>query len=194
MCPGPATLPWEINDVPHGVVHRHLYRSAIMGDERPFLVYTPPGYDPAAEQDLSRALSPARLQRRRGCLDLRRPGERHPRQPHRPGQGQAHADRDAAGLRQQGSHRRRLGGPAEHRGLAGQHREVPRRASSRRSSRRWRRPTASRRTASPAPSRACPWAGRSRSSSASTPRTASPGSGPSVPAASTRTSRGPIRR
>jgi enterochelin esterase family protein len=46
--PGPATLPWEINDVPHGVVHRHLYHSAILGDERPFVVYTPPGYDPAA--------------------------------------------------------------------------------------------------------------------------------------------------
>jgi|GEM_PF-169087 len=48
--PGPATLAWEINDVPHGVVHRHLYRSAIVGDDRPFLVYTPPGYDPAAKQ------------------------------------------------------------------------------------------------------------------------------------------------
>ena len=48
--PGPATLAWEINDVPHGVVHRHLYRSAILGDDRPFLVYTPPGYDPAAKQ------------------------------------------------------------------------------------------------------------------------------------------------
>jgi len=48
--PGPATLPWEINDVPHGVVHRHLYRSAILGDDRPFLVYTPPGYDPAVRQ------------------------------------------------------------------------------------------------------------------------------------------------
>jgi enterochelin esterase-like enzyme len=48
--PGPATLAWEINDVPHGVIHRHLYRSAVVGDERPFLVYTPPGYDPAAKQ------------------------------------------------------------------------------------------------------------------------------------------------
>lgn len=48
--PGPATLPWEINDVPHGVLHRHLYRSTILGDDRPFLVYTPPGYDPAARQ------------------------------------------------------------------------------------------------------------------------------------------------
>jgi enterochelin esterase-like enzyme len=46
--PGPAGLPWEINDVPHGVIHRHFYRSAVVGNERPFLVYTPPGYDPAA--------------------------------------------------------------------------------------------------------------------------------------------------
>jgi enterochelin esterase-like enzyme len=48
--PGPATLAWEINDVPHGVLHRHLYRSAILGDDRPFVVYTPPGYDPAGKQ------------------------------------------------------------------------------------------------------------------------------------------------
>lgn len=47
--PGPATLPWEINNVPHGVIHRHLYRSAIVGDEHPFVVYTPPGYDPMAK-------------------------------------------------------------------------------------------------------------------------------------------------
>jgi len=47
--PGRPTLPWEINNVPHGVVHRHLYRSAILGDDRPFLVYTPPGYDPMAK-------------------------------------------------------------------------------------------------------------------------------------------------
>jgi len=48
--PGPATLPWEINDVPHGVIHRHFYKSGIVGDQRDFLVYTPPGYDPAAKQ------------------------------------------------------------------------------------------------------------------------------------------------
>ena len=48
--PGPATLPWEINNVPHGVVHRHFYRSAIVGDDCPFLVYTPPGYDLAAKE------------------------------------------------------------------------------------------------------------------------------------------------
>jgi enterochelin esterase family protein len=48
--PGPVTLAWEINDVPHGVVHRHLYRSTILGADEPFVVYTPPGYDPAATQ------------------------------------------------------------------------------------------------------------------------------------------------
>jgi enterochelin esterase-like enzyme len=48
--PGPLTLPWEINDVLHGVVHRHHYRSQICDDERDLLVYTPPGYDPAARK------------------------------------------------------------------------------------------------------------------------------------------------
>lgn len=37
--------PWERTDVPRGVVHRHSYRSAVAGEEREFLVYTPPGYD-----------------------------------------------------------------------------------------------------------------------------------------------------
>ncbi len=46
--PGPATLPWEINDVPRGQLHLHFYRSAVAGDERGFYVYTPPGYDHAA--------------------------------------------------------------------------------------------------------------------------------------------------
>jgi enterochelin esterase family protein len=49
--PGPLTLPWEINDVPHGVIHRHHYRSAIIGDERAVLVYTPPGYNPTARKN-----------------------------------------------------------------------------------------------------------------------------------------------
>lgn len=44
--PGPSSLPWEVNDVPHGVVHQHFYRSAVVGDQRNFFVYTPPGYDP----------------------------------------------------------------------------------------------------------------------------------------------------
>ncbi len=46
--PGPASLPWEINDSPHGVIHHHFYRSAVVGDQRDYYVYTPPGYDPHA--------------------------------------------------------------------------------------------------------------------------------------------------
>jgi enterochelin esterase-like enzyme len=46
--PGPASLPWEVNNVPHGVVHHHFYRSAVVGDQRDFYVYTPPGYSPRA--------------------------------------------------------------------------------------------------------------------------------------------------
>lgn len=42
---GPPSLPWEIDDVPHGVVQRHFYKSAVVGDNRDYYVYTPPGYD-----------------------------------------------------------------------------------------------------------------------------------------------------
>jgi len=48
--PGPASLPWEMNDVPHGVVHHHFYSSHIIGDQRDFYVYTPPGYDPRGKK------------------------------------------------------------------------------------------------------------------------------------------------
>jgi enterochelin esterase-like enzyme len=47
---GPASLPWEVNDVSHGVIHHHFYKSAVVGDERDFYVYTPPGYNPRAKQ------------------------------------------------------------------------------------------------------------------------------------------------
>ena len=47
--PGPSSLAWEINDVPHGTVHHHFYKSGIVGDDRDFYVYTPPGYDPHAK-------------------------------------------------------------------------------------------------------------------------------------------------
>src|SRR6266851_4418033 len=46
--PGPAALSWEMNDVPHGTVHHHFYKSATVGDQRDYYVYTPPGYDPRA--------------------------------------------------------------------------------------------------------------------------------------------------
>jgi enterochelin esterase family protein len=48
--PGPASLPWEINDVPRGVVHRHTYKSAAADDERAYFVYTPPGYNGSAKR------------------------------------------------------------------------------------------------------------------------------------------------
>jgi enterochelin esterase-like enzyme len=48
--PGPSSLPWEINDVPHGTIHHHFYHSGVVGDNRDFYVYTPPGYDPGARK------------------------------------------------------------------------------------------------------------------------------------------------
>jgi enterochelin esterase-like enzyme len=49
--PGPATLPWEVNDVPHGEIHHHFYKSAVVdGDQRDYYVYTPPGYDSAEKK------------------------------------------------------------------------------------------------------------------------------------------------
>ncbi|HEY4417727.1 MAG TPA: alpha/beta hydrolase-fold protein [Verrucomicrobiae bacterium] len=48
--PGPASLLWELNDVPHGELHQHFYKSAIAGDDRDFIVYTPPGYDASAKK------------------------------------------------------------------------------------------------------------------------------------------------
>ncbi len=48
--PGPSSIPWEVNSVPHGVLHRHFYRSGVVGDDRDFYVYTPPGYDSKASR------------------------------------------------------------------------------------------------------------------------------------------------
>ena len=47
--PGPG-LPWEVGDVPHGEVHHHFYKSAVVGDQRDLYVYTPPGYDARGKQ------------------------------------------------------------------------------------------------------------------------------------------------
>jgi enterochelin esterase-like enzyme len=46
--PAPG-LPWEVTDVPHGVIHHHFYRSAVAADDRDYYVYTPAGYDPKAK-------------------------------------------------------------------------------------------------------------------------------------------------
>jgi enterochelin esterase family protein len=45
-----ALLPWEMADVPHGEIHHHFYRSKVVGDDRGYFVYTPPGYDPRGKQ------------------------------------------------------------------------------------------------------------------------------------------------
>lgn len=42
--PGSPQRVWEVQDVPHGTVHHHFYKSAIIGDQRDFFVYTPPSY------------------------------------------------------------------------------------------------------------------------------------------------------
>ena len=47
--PGPPSLPWELNDVPHGELHHHFYKSEVANDQRDYYVYTPPGYDPAGQ-------------------------------------------------------------------------------------------------------------------------------------------------
>jgi enterochelin esterase family protein len=44
--PGPPTLSWEVNDVPRGEIHHHFYHSGVVGDNRDYFVYTPPGYNP----------------------------------------------------------------------------------------------------------------------------------------------------
>ena len=48
--PGPPSLSWETNDVPHGEIHHHFYKSGVVGDQRHFYVYTPPGYNPRGKQ------------------------------------------------------------------------------------------------------------------------------------------------
>lgn len=46
--PANPPQPWDDTDIPHGEVNHHFYKSAIIGDNRDFYVYTPPGYDPRA--------------------------------------------------------------------------------------------------------------------------------------------------
>jgi enterochelin esterase-like enzyme len=41
---------WEVAEVPHGIVHHHFYKSNVVGDQRDFYVYTPPGFDPKAKK------------------------------------------------------------------------------------------------------------------------------------------------
>jgi enterochelin esterase-like enzyme len=47
---GPRPELWDVQDVPHGIVHQHFYKSAIVGDQRDYFVYTPPSYNPRAHK------------------------------------------------------------------------------------------------------------------------------------------------
>lgn len=44
--PGAPSLVWDSRDVPHGTVHRHEYKSEVIGNQSELYVYTPPNYDP----------------------------------------------------------------------------------------------------------------------------------------------------
>ena len=48
--PGAASASWEVAAVPHGEIHHHFYKSGLVGDDRGYYVYTPPGYDPRGKQ------------------------------------------------------------------------------------------------------------------------------------------------
>lgn len=43
-------LPWEITDIPHGEVDHHFYKSQLVGDNRDYYVYTPPGYSKSGKR------------------------------------------------------------------------------------------------------------------------------------------------
>jgi enterochelin esterase family protein len=47
--PGTTPQVWEVAAEPHGVIHHHFYKSAVVGDQRDYYVYTPPDFDPKAK-------------------------------------------------------------------------------------------------------------------------------------------------
>jgi enterochelin esterase family protein len=47
LVPGTPAEPWEVQDVPHGSLTEHFYRSDVAGDQRDYWVYTPPQYKPS---------------------------------------------------------------------------------------------------------------------------------------------------
>jgi enterochelin esterase-like enzyme len=49
VVPGTPPRPWEITNIPHGIIDHHFFHSTIVGDNRGFYVYTPPGYNPDAD-------------------------------------------------------------------------------------------------------------------------------------------------
>ena len=50
LVPGKLAEPWEVADVPHGIVHHHYYHSNIVGIDSQYYVYTPPGFDPKSDK------------------------------------------------------------------------------------------------------------------------------------------------
>lgn len=50
LVPGHPPMPWEVADVPHGVIHHHFYHSNIVGINSAYYVYTPPGFDPHSKK------------------------------------------------------------------------------------------------------------------------------------------------
>ena len=46
----PGGMPWEPADGPRGSVTHVFYKSAIIGDNRDYFVYTPPNYDPSRRE------------------------------------------------------------------------------------------------------------------------------------------------
>jgi enterochelin esterase family protein len=49
LVPGHPPEPWEVAEVPHGVVSHHEYTSAIVKRTGSYYVYTPPGFDARAK-------------------------------------------------------------------------------------------------------------------------------------------------
>ena len=43
--PGDPPMAWEVQDVPRGAITRATHDSAVVGSARPYVVYTPPGYE-----------------------------------------------------------------------------------------------------------------------------------------------------
>lgn len=41
--PANPPAPWDLQEIPHGVLHEHLYKSKALGTWRTLVVYTPPG-------------------------------------------------------------------------------------------------------------------------------------------------------
>ena len=60
--PGPPALSWEVGPVPRGEIQQHFFHSQVVGDDRDYFVYTPPGYAPAGGRATPSCIS---------CTDIR---------------------------------------------------------------------------------------------------------------------------